>query len=59
MSEISDHACPLFTTLTEEELEKVELLTKDEILELLEQGRRAKEAAQRLGCFKPSGLYFR
>jgi hypothetical protein len=47
--------------LTEEELEQFVPMTRDEILELLEQGRLAKEAAQRFGqgCFRPSGIYFR
>ena len=61
MPETPEPTRPLFPTLTEEEMEKVELLTKDEILELLEQGRLARDAAERLGygCFRPSGVYFR
>lgn len=56
-----DTTSPLFPTLTEEELEQFVPMTRDEILELLEQGRLAKEAAQRFGqgCFRPSGIYFR
>lgn len=51
---------PIFKTLTDEELKNFEPLTREEIHALLEEGRLAKEAAERCwGSCRSSGIYFR
>ena len=51
---------PLFKTLTQAELEMFMPLTKEEIFALLEEGRKARDAAEKCwGSCRSSGIYFR